>query len=548
MRRWVIMAFGFFAFAMYGQNVQAAEWQQGEVFTGLFDEKVKSTHVLTLEEDARVTFTLRDGKSGYTVILSNSTKQRIASIARKPEAGNKESTVQSVNLKAGTYNVLVSAYFYNRGDYTLTYETSQIEGTDVEPNNEKSEANPYKLGDTYEGALYGMGISSDYDIYKVEIPRFGKVKLHAQATEGTTVNSFGFDMEAVNEENANMFKLKNIRDSNELEVLLQPGTYYFKIKLNVSDQAIAHYTFSTSFEPLDEHVWESGRNLQIASADVLANNITYRGFLYSRGVNYSQSNDYYKFTLVKDAKVMFIANAQKSLGALIFLDEKGSQLSTGGYATSDTRNIVATRVLEAGTYYVEYLPAFGVEGYEEYDLTMRIERFSDVPATHMYYKQIEALAQQGINKGYPDGKFLPNEAIKRKHVFVFLSRIEGLELTKIRTMKTFKDLKLSHPAYAPMKAFYEAGIIDGSGSNMNPESNLTRGQMAKILVNTFDLKMKGEGFAFRDVNSSNGFHNYIQILASNGITIGSNGKFMPNEPITRQHFSVFLHRTLEVIK
>ena len=68
-------------------------------------------------------------------------------------------------------------------------------------------------------------------------------------------------------------------------------------------------------------------------------------------------------------------------------------------------------------------------------------------------------------------------------------------------MKTFKDLKISHPDYAPMKAFYEAGIVDGSGSYMNPESNLTRGQMAKILVNTFDLKMKGKRIDFRDVNS-----------------------------------------------
>lgn len=530
------------------QDAQAADWQQGEVITGRFDENITDTHVLTLEKDARVIFKLMDGESGYTVVLSDSKNQRIASIVRKPEAG-KDETVHSVNLKAGTYNVAIYAYFYIRGDYTVAYEKNQIVGTDLEPNNVNSEANPYKLGDIYNGALYGRGISSDYDIYKVEVPRFGKLKVLARMTEENTVNSYGYEIEVENAESAKMFKLKNIRDPNELEVLLQPGTYYFKVKLDVSSQAIAHYTFSTSFEPLDEQVWESGRNLKIATADVLENNITYNGFLYARGVNYSQQHDYFKFTLLKDAKVTFNANAQSSLGALIFLDEKGGQLSSGGYATSDTRNIVATRVLKAGTYYVEYLPAFGgVEGYDGYDLTMRIERFRDVPATHLFYKQIEALAQLGINKGYSDGTFHPNEAIKRKHVFVFLSRIDELELPKIRTMKTFKDLKTSHPDYAPMKAFYEAGIVDGSGSNINPESNLTRGQMAKILVNTFDLKMKGKRIDFLDVKSSNVFYDYIQILASNGITIGSHGKFMPNDPVTRQHFSIFLHRTLEVIK
>ena len=159
------------------QDAQAAEWQQDEVIKGRFDENVTGTHVLTLEEDARVTFTLTDGESGFIVVLSDNTKQRIASIARKPEAGNEESTVQSVNLKAGTYNVAISAYFYIRGDYTVTYEKSQIEGTDLEPNNVNSGANPYKLGDTYRGALYGKGISSDYDIYKVEVPRFGKLTI-----------------------------------------------------------------------------------------------------------------------------------------------------------------------------------------------------------------------------------------------------------------------------------------------------------------------------------------------------------------------------------
>ncbi len=547
MRKLGILVFVLFVFTM--QDAQAAEWQQGEVIQGRFDENVTGTHILTLEEDARVTFTLTDGESGFTVVLSDNTKQRIASIARKSEADNEGSTVQSVNLKAGTYNVAISAYFYIRGDYTVTYEKSQIQGTDLEPNNDNSGANLYNLGDTYRGALYGMGISSDYDIYKVEVPMFGKLTLHTQVTEGTIYNNFGFDIEVLDAHNVKMLNLKNIDDPSELQVLLQKGTYYFKIKLNGSDQPITDYTFSTNFEPLDEQVWESGRNLNIATADVLENNITYNGFLYARGVNYSQWNDYYKFILLKDAKVTFNANAQSSLGALVFLDEKGGQLSSGGYATSDTRTIVATRVLKAGAYYVKYLPAFGgVEGYDGYDLTMRIERFTDVPATHMFYKQIESLAQQGINKGYSNGTFHPNEAIKRKHVFVFLSRIDELKLPKIRTMKTFKDLKISHPDYAPMKAFYEAGIVDGSGSNINPESNLTRGQMAKILVNTFDLKMKGKRMDFSDVKSSNVFYDYIQILASNGITIGSNGKFMPNEPVTRQHFSIFLHRTLNIIK
>ena len=80
-------------------------------------------------------------------------------------------------------------------------------------------------------------------------------------TEGTIYNYFGFDIEVRDAHNVKMLNLKNIDDPSELQVLLQQGTYYFKIKLNSPDQPIADYTFSTSFEPLDEQVWESGRNL-----------------------------------------------------------------------------------------------------------------------------------------------------------------------------------------------------------------------------------------------------------------------------------------------
>jgi hypothetical protein len=53
---------------------------------------------------------------------------------------------------------------------------------------------------------------------------------------------------------------------------------------------------------------------------------------------------------------------------------------------------------------------------------------------------------------------------------------------------------------------------------------------------------------FKDVSSKHDAYEYIQILASNGITTGSNGYFMPNAPVCREHFSVFLYRLFENMK
>jgi len=48
-----------------------------------------------------------------------------------------------------------------------------------------------------------------------------------------------------------------------------------------------------------------------------------------------------------------------------------------------------------------------------------------------------------------------------------------------------------------------------------------RSLLAKLLVNAFDLKMKGEVKGFKDVSPSDWSYKYIQILVSNGITKGS---------------------------
>lgn len=554
MKKWAILAIGIFFLAL--PDVKADSWNSGDFITGMYKYQVENRHDFTLEEDARVTFTLKEGVSfhrgysepnKYNVVVFDNKDERIASISTLLDDGDQEKTVHSVNLKKGVYHIQIYGEMSAIGDYAVKYETDSVVGLDVEPNNEQSTANSYTVGQKVRGELYDRGfISDDYDIYKVELPTFGKLKAHIQVTDGTLKNSILIMMEAFNKKNERMFQFKNAGNPDAMEILLQPGTYFLKIKRSISSQEVVDYTFSTSFEPLPEEDWESGRNLTKSSADLLKNNKTYRAFVYESNWGYDQWDDYYKFQLAKDAKVTFIANAQNSLGQLFFFNEEGTQLATGGVIPGDTRRIVTTKQLKAGTYYVSYRTRYGAPvGYEGYDLTIQIQSFKDVPATHLYYDSIEKITQLGINKGYPDGTFHPNETIKRMHVFALLNRVDGLKLTKIRTMKGFKDLSNQHPNYPEMKVFYEAGIIDGSGSYMYPESTLIRGQLAKILVNTFQLKMKGKGISFTDVKPSNHYYQHIQILASNGITIGSNGKFLPNEPVTRQHFSIFLQRILD---
>lgn len=55
-----------------------------------------------------------------------------------------------------------------------------------------------------------------------------------------------------------------------------------------------------------------------------------------------------------------------------------------------------------------------------------VARFSDVPTTHPFFQEIEALASSGITTGYPDGTFKPDTTVTRKQMAAFLARALGL--------------------------------------------------------------------------------------------------------------------------
>ncbi|MEK5217697.1 S-layer homology domain-containing protein [Psychrobacillus sp. FSL H8-0487] len=171
--------------------------------------------------------------------------------------------------------------------------------------------------------------------------------------------------------------------------------------------------------------------------------------------------------------------------------------------------------------------------------------FTDVAKGSSYYTIIHEMRDKGVINGYEDGTFKPLQEVSRKHVAVLLAR--ALPLEPIRASKEFTDVPKSHPYHAEIQKMYRAGIVDGSQGKFNPDQPLSRVQMAKILDLAFKLDTKNT-FKFPDVSSDHWGNQHVQALYSNGITTGDNGLFKPNAPVTRQHYAVFLHRALNLDK
>ncbi|MFJ7733345.1 InlB B-repeat-containing protein [Lysinibacillus sp. NPDC097231] len=167
--------------------------------------------------------------------------------------------------------------------------------------------------------------------------------------------------------------------------------------------------------------------------------------------------------------------------------------------------------------------------------------FSDVPRNHWAWTMIQAMAKRGVITGYPDGTFKPNAPIQRQHVALMLMRALELELKKEAVV--FNDIPATHPYAEVIQRVQQAGLFEGVNGSFNPTDNMTRAQMAKVLVLAFNLSSTEKG-TFHDVPATHWAHDYIAILAANGIALGDNGEFKPEDPVTRAEFAAFLYRAL----
>lgn len=167
--------------------------------------------------------------------------------------------------------------------------------------------------------------------------------------------------------------------------------------------------------------------------------------------------------------------------------------------------------------------------------------FTDISQRHWAWKMIQEMARQGIITGYQDGTFKPNAPIQRQHAALILTR--ALELEPKKDAREFNDIPKSHLYFGVIDQVQQAGLFEGIDGNFQPTTNMTRAQMAKVLVLAFNLTSSNKD-TFKDVPKTHWAHNFIAILAGNGITIGDNGNFRPNDPVTRAEFVAFLYRAL----
>jgi len=169
-------------------------------------------------------------------------------------------------------------------------------------------------------------------------------------------------------------------------------------------------------------------------------------------------------------------------------------------------------------------------------------KFTDI-SNYWAENAITDIASRCIIIGYPDGEFKPNAPLIRAHVAVMFAR--ALELSANRPSNGFNDVSNDSPYYEAILKVSQAGIFEGTNGYFYPDQQLTRAQMAKILVIAFNLPVGGES-TFQDVPETHWGYSYIATLESYGLAFGEDGYYKPEEPVTRAQFVAFLYRALHL--
>ncbi|MFI8575756.1 S-layer homology domain-containing protein [Rossellomorea aquimaris] len=170
------------------------------------------------------------------------------------------------------------------------------------------------------------------------------------------------------------------------------------------------------------------------------------------------------------------------------------------------------------------------------------EGLSDIKEGQGFYKEIEFLLKKEIIKGYTDGKFKPENPVKRQDAAIMIGR--ALEYNGDPKDTTFSDVPKGIEGSGYIQSAYEKGAIKGTAGKFAPYEFVTRGDMANFISRAF--KLEDEAIInFTDVPISKSSYLAIRQIVGHGIGQGySEDRYDPDKELSRGEFSAFLARAL----
>lgn len=173
--------------------------------------------------------------------------------------------------------------------------------------------------------------------------------------------------------------------------------------------------------------------------------------------------------------------------------------------------------------------------------------FSDMPATtHWAYNALQAAVENNLLKG--DGSNINPEAnLKRSEMAAIINRAFGA--TQAANIGAFTDVPTNAWYYSDIAKAVLMGTFKGDSTNtMRPESSITRQEAFVVLARA--IKLTKGNFSVLDQFADKALiadwaRSDMAAMVAAGYVNGSNGKLNPTGTITRQEFAQVMYNTIK---
>lgn len=133
---------------------------------------------------------------------------------------------------------------------------------------------------------------------------------------------------------------------------------------------------------------------------------------------------------------------------------------------------------------------------------------------------------------------------KKKLIFLMALVISSLTCSTVFASE-FKDVPENHWAYSEIYKANNLGFMSGMGDNtFGLGKNVTRSQFVSMLVRMFGWEKTSGVNSFNDVDSSKWYYEDIETAVRNGAVKADTSNFRPEDNITREEMAVMLIRAL----
>lgn len=152
---------------------------------------------------------------------------------------------------------------------------------------------------------------------------------------------------------------------------------------------------------------------------------------------------------------------------------------------------------------------------------------------------------------YKNGKdTLGTVTIKGFEIFNKEYANKVVRISEVKDLADLEGADINYAKAAVVDALYNGHLKGDENKNLNLKSDIKRAEFAKLLVelNGLELEKKVAGKdkkEFADVAKDAWYHDYVVTLQNAGVVTGDgNGKFRPEDTITRQEVAVMIARTI----